>query len=175
MDFWSVLVYIAFRKKITALAKEKECEIVGDWKKSLVNHLYWSAVSTPDGNGELIEAKWISQDNHIHNKHKGHGKVFQACQHKPIRKRAGKKKWFKPCMLLYMHITYMHWISYKLCIIDTKASEKISSIILNKRFCSGVQKLSPVYQTSTCEAFHSVVNNFAPKSTAFTYDGMRAR
>lgn len=64
------------------MAKEKECEIVGDWKKSLVNHLYWSAVSTPDGNGELIEAKWISQDNHIHNKHKGHGKVFQACQHK---------------------------------------------------------------------------------------------
>lgn len=65
--------------------------------------VYWSAVSTP---GELIEAKWISLDNHIHNKHKGHSKVFRACQHKPIRERAGRKKWFKPRMLLYMHITY---------------------------------------------------------------------
>ena len=78
---------IAFKKKVTALAKEKDCEIVGEWKKSLVNHLYWSAVSTPDGNGELIKAKWISLDNHIHNKHKKHGKIFTACQHKAIRKR----------------------------------------------------------------------------------------
>ena len=58
---------------------------------------------------------------------------------------------------------------------DTKASEKISSIIHNKYFRSDVKKLSPVYQTSICEAFHSVVINFAPKSTAFTYNGMLAR
>lgn len=63
------------------------------------------------------------------------------------------------------------WLVYS----DTKASEKISSIINNKYFCSDVKKLSPVYQTSICEAFHSVVINFAPKSTAFTYNGMLAR
>lgn len=56
--------------------------------------------------------------------------------------------------------------------VDTKASEKISSI---KYFCTDVKKLSPVFQTSICEAFHSVVINFAPKSTAFTYNGMLAR
>ena len=33
-----------------------------------MNHLYWSAVSTPDGDGEMILAKWLSVDNHIHNK-----------------------------------------------------------------------------------------------------------
>lgn len=59
--------------------------------------------------------------------------------------------------------------------IDTKASEKITTIIQKKAFCKDVMKLSPKYQTSTCEAFHSVVINFAPKSTAFTYKGMRAR
>ena len=58
---------------------------------------------------------------------------------------------------------------------DTKASEKISSVILNKYFCSDVKQLSPLHQTSICEAFHSVVINFAPKVTAFTYNGMIAR
>ena len=69
--------------------------MVGEWKKSLVNHLYWSAVSTPNGDGEVIRAKWISLDNHIHNKHKKHGKIFPACKHKAIKKRGRGKKWFK--------------------------------------------------------------------------------
>ncbi len=40
----------------------------------MINHLYWSAVSTPDGNGDLIKAKWMSVVNHVHNK----GKFFQS-------------------------------------------------------------------------------------------------
>ncbi len=55
------------------------------------------------------------------------------------------------------------------------ASEKLSALLENKLFCSGVMKFSPQYQTSSCEAFHSVVINFAPKSTAFTYNGMLSR
>lgn len=62
----------------------------------MINHLYWSAVSTPDGNGELIKAKWISLDNHLHNKHKGHGKLFPKCGHKALKRAGRKKKWFKP-------------------------------------------------------------------------------
>lgn len=90
------IFFAAFGKKVDALAKEKECELVGEWKKSLINHLYWSAVSTPSGDGDMIEAKWLSVDNHIHNKHKRHGKLFPSCKHKAIRKRGRKKKWFKP-------------------------------------------------------------------------------
>ena len=86
----------ALRKKLDALAKEKDCELVGEWKKSVINHLYWSAVSTPNGNGELIKAKWISLDNHINNKHRGHGKLFPKCAHKAIKRAGRKKKWFKP-------------------------------------------------------------------------------
>jgi len=52
-------------------------------------------VSTRDGNGELIQAKWLSIDNHIHNKHKQHGKLFPACKHKRIQTRGKRKKWFK--------------------------------------------------------------------------------
>ena len=86
----------AFKKKVNALAKEKDCELVGEWKRSLVNHLYWSAVSTLDGDGDLIRAKWMSLDNHIHNKHKSHSKEFPSCKHKTLRRRDRKKRWFKP-------------------------------------------------------------------------------
>ena len=84
------LLLIALRKKIDALEKVKECELVGTWKKSVINHLYWSALSTPNGDGEMILAKWISLDNHIHNKHKQHGKLFPVCKHKAIQKKEGK-------------------------------------------------------------------------------------
>ena len=56
--------------------------------------------------------------------------------------------------------------------LDTKVSEKISTIICNKYFCADIKKMSPIYQTSKCEAFHSLIINFAPKSTAFTFHGM---
>ena len=59
--------------------------------------------------------------------------------------------------------------------LDTKASEKVSARITNKSFCQDVKKMSPKYQTSACEAFHSVVIHFAPKSTAFSYKGMLSR
>ncbi len=59
--------------------------------------------------------------------------------------------------------------------LDTKASEKISARINNKSFIQDVKKMSPKYQTSACEAFHSVVIHFAPKSTAFSYKGMLSR
>ena len=60
---------------------EKECN----------KSLYWSAVSTPSGDGEMILAKWISLDNHIHNKHKQHGKLFPVCKHKAIQKKRKEK------------------------------------------------------------------------------------
>lgn len=59
--------------------------------------------------------------------------------------------------------------------LETKASEKVSNLIQKKSFCADVTKMSPKYQTSACEAFHSVVITFAPKSTAFSYHGMQAR
>jgi hypothetical protein len=62
----------------------------------MVNHLYWCAASTPDGNGELLLAKWLSLDNHLHNIHRGHGGIYHNCGHGRLRgRREKKKKWLE--------------------------------------------------------------------------------
>ena len=60
-------------------------------------------------------------------------------------------------------------------LLDTKLSQKLCEIIRNKMLCKDIQNLSTSYQTSRLEAFHSVVIQFAPKSTAFSYPGMKSR
>ena len=51
--------------KLDAIAKLKECEDVALWKPSIINHLYWCSGSTPDGDSELIIAKWQSIMHHM--------------------------------------------------------------------------------------------------------------
>ena len=63
----------SIKKKLKNLAKKKGFEHVGDWTKSIINHYYWSVMSTEVDNKELIEAIWKSLIRHVHNKHTGHG------------------------------------------------------------------------------------------------------
>ena len=90
-----LLQHIGVRKKLEALAKQKDCEIVGQWIKSIINHLYWCVSSTPSGDGDIIKAKWLSLNNHLHNIHRGHGIHFPNCLHTQLTGHAQKKKWFK--------------------------------------------------------------------------------
>ena len=62
-------------------------------------------------------------------------------------------------------ITLLHNIRYK----------ALCEIIRNKMQCKDIQNLSTSYQTSRLVAFRSVVIQFAPKSTAFSYSGMKSR
>ena len=81
-----ITLILGLRKKIEALAKQKQCELIAKWQKSIINHLYWCVVSTSDGKGVTIKAKWMSLDNHIHNKHTRHGsKLFPKCVHRRLR------------------------------------------------------------------------------------------
>ena len=59
--------------------------------------------------------------------------------------------------------------------IDSKPSEKLSTLLTNTELCKAVRRLSPVYQTSSLEAFHSVIIHFAPKYVPFSYHGMNCR
>ena len=60
-------------------------------------------------------------------------------------------------------------------IIDTKVSEKLSELISNTALLKDLTRLSPFYQTSSLESFHSVIIHYAPKSTALSYQGMKCR
>ena len=84
--------FLGVRKKLQALAKNKECKFVAGWEKSITNHLYWCASSTPICDGEMIKAKWLSLVNHIHNVHHNHGEKSPGCAHRPLTGREQKKK-----------------------------------------------------------------------------------
>ena len=43
-----------------------------------------------NGNEEEVKEKWLSLVNHLHNKHKGHGKIYKRCSHRKL-----KRKWLK--------------------------------------------------------------------------------
>ena len=72
---------------------------------------------------------------------------------------------------IYFELKHM----YTYGVTDTKASEKLSALLTNAKLRKDIVKLSPIYQTSYLEAFHSIVIHFAPKSTAFSYQGMQCR
>ncbi|XP_046568635.1 uncharacterized protein LOC124277026 [Haliotis rubra] len=137
-----------------ALAKEKDCSIVGRWVRSICNHLYGAAASTPDGNGDVIRDKWLSVVNHMQNIHHGHGKHFPNCLHPDLGQDDQKRKWLKS---------------------GSKACEKLSQLLEQPRLLRDVQKLSPGYQTSKIEAYHSMANHFAPKMIGFSNLGMQSR
>jgi hypothetical protein len=85
-----VCTYVLFinsgtRKKLEKLAKEKECDDIHPWKKSIINHMYWAAGSTPGNDGDVIVAKWESVVHHVQNIHDQHpNQRFSACLHGPL-------------------------------------------------------------------------------------------
>lgn len=151
-DVWHVAK--GLKKKLLALSKEKDCDELQPWIRSITNHLYWTAASTKEEDGELMKEKWKSVANHIINKHCGHHEKFVQCTHGDLEGRERRKRWLKP---------------------GTKVYEKLTDIITSKQMLRDVPRLSPGQQTSSLEGFHSVINQFAPKMVAFSYHGMYAR
>lgn len=80
-------------KKMDVLSKGKGLEDVGLWRKSVVNHLYWSA--TTSTTGEEVVANWSSVANHIQNIHSHENTLFPSCLHEPL---VGDqtRHWLKP-------------------------------------------------------------------------------
>jgi len=66
-------------------------------KALLANHLYWCVSTTPDDDSELVQAKWLSLDNHVHDVHRIEGmvKYFQSAHMEDcrvvIRRKSGLK------------------------------------------------------------------------------------
>ncbi|XP_064619336.1 uncharacterized protein LOC135482820 [Lineus longissimus] len=151
-DVWHLAK--SLKKKVDKASKEKNCGILEEWRRSIINHLYWCAATTPDGDPNMMLAKWLSLDNHMHNKHKGHGRVYPKCGHGRIVGRQKGTKWLEQ---------------------GSAASAKAGNIIDNAYFKPAVKKMSPGEQTSSIEAYHSLILHFAPKMTAFSFKGMLCR
>ena len=86
---------VELKKKLRSLAKEKECDLVAEWSKSIINHLYWTAASSQNQSPDMMEEKWLSVCNHIQNIHEGHRNLFPKCLPGPL---GTTRNWFKPCM-----------------------------------------------------------------------------
>ncbi|XP_063730598.1 uncharacterized protein LOC134858557 [Eleginops maclovinus] len=151
-DIWHVAKSV--KKKLQSLGQTRGCQDLKPWVGSIINHLYWSVVSTPPGSGQLVVDKWTSVINHIHNRHTGFEGLFSSCAHGVLEGREQRKPWLS---------------------CHTKVSIEVEKIIRNKRLCADIQRLSPSHQTSYLEAFHSVITHFAPKMCHFSYKGMESR
>lgn len=103
-------VITGFRKKLEAVAKQSGCELIGKWQRSIINHLYWCVSSTSGGDTDTMIAKWLSLDNHVHNKHTHETPKFKKCAHG--RLGTHKKKWFKRrkyiCFVQWCLDTFVH-------------------------------------------------------------------
>ncbi|XP_070532871.1 uncharacterized protein [Ptychodera flava] len=69
------------KKKLLAIANERECRELHPWIPSVINHLYWCAVSTPPGEPATVVAKWVSVLNHMVNVHTHNDALFPSCLH----------------------------------------------------------------------------------------------
>ncbi|XP_069109654.1 uncharacterized protein [Argopecten irradians] len=152
VDVWHVAK--GLKKKVLALSKEKDCGELSSWIRSITNHLYWVAASTPDGDAEMMMEKWRSLGNHIQNIHEGHGHRFPKCLHPDLGGQERRKRWLKP---------------------GTKSLEKLLPLLDNRQTKLDIPMLSTSKQTSELEGYHSVVNHFAPKMHGFSYYGMVCR
>ena len=79
-----IYYHTGLKKKLVDSAKQKDCGLIGEWQRSIVNHLYWSAASSTEGDSDMIKTKWLSLDNHVHDVHEGHGDIFSRCAHEKL-------------------------------------------------------------------------------------------
>ena len=85
-DLWHVCKGLT--KNIFKGSKEKGFEVLKLWLKGISKHLYWCALSTKQGFGELIVAKWRSLMHHIANKHDEHpNQLYNKCAHGELEPR----------------------------------------------------------------------------------------
>ena len=85
-DLWHVCKGLC--KQILKASKEKGCELLVYWIRGIRTHLYWSAMSTKMGYGDMIVAKWKSVVRHITNKHEDHpDELFPECAHDELDDR----------------------------------------------------------------------------------------
>ena len=94
-DPWHVAKGVS--KKLAAAAKIRECEGLGEWIPSIINHFWWSA-QTCGGDAEVLKEKWVSVIHHVTNRHDWPGnRHYHCCAHEPLDETSQRSKlWLQP-------------------------------------------------------------------------------
>ena len=93
--------------KNDAMAKIRRTQQVGSWRKSDVNHLYWSASTS--ASGEEVVASWCSVANHIQDVHTHENPLFPRCLHQPLVDEQARQ-WPSKCSSTLTNIQYNNGI-----------------------------------------------------------------
>jgi hypothetical protein len=157
------------RSKIDALGKKRECGEVALWRKSIINHLHFVCTYTP--HQEIRESMWRSMVGHIQDIHTTDDEIYTACMHGELTPEERDKEWLKPGRNPNVKI----WFSLTLSVLGSKAAVELEEILLNPALLNDIRQASPKVQTSSLEAFHSLLNHFAPKHTSFDWLYMLTR
>ncbi|CAN7980564.1 unnamed protein product [Ixodes pacificus] len=154
-DIWQMSKNM--KKKLNAAGKRAGCQPLEEWTQATTNHMYWSAMAA-GGKWELLVEIWLSMQNHVIDKHTGHGGSYTRCVHQEILEAT-------KISLFLNHILSS----------DSPAYSRYKQIAGKKCLLKDLAQVSPHGQTFALESFHSVLINFALKSRAFRPEGMRVR
>jgi hypothetical protein len=91
-------------KKVLNASKEKGNEKLSVWMKAIRSHLYWCALSSKQGFGEMILVKWKSVIRHISNNHTNHSDpLYSKCAHGQLEQRDWLKANFQSSHVMHEH------------------------------------------------------------------------
>ena len=142
-------------KKLTKARKQRGCDDILPWIKSVSNHLWW-ACQTCDGNAQLLKEKWLSVLHHTVNVHSwGGSDYFQQCDHPPLLPDASERiKWLTP---------------------DSSSHEALRGAVMDRNLLKALQQMTGFYHTGDLEVYHSLLLKYCEKRNHFSYEGMLAR
>lgn len=91
--FFVLFIPQELEKRWMNLRNKSARRMWGLGRKSVVNHLYWSASTSTSG--DEVVARWTSVADHVQNVHSHENALFPHCLHEPlVGERA--RVWLKP-------------------------------------------------------------------------------
>ncbi|KAK1888602.1 54S ribosomal protein L37 mitochondrial [Dissostichus eleginoides] len=139
-DIWHIGKSLG--KALDAAAKERECEDLKLWRPAIINHLYQTAASTPDGDPDVMEAKWQSMVNHVQDIHEHGTPAFPCCAHPPLEGQAKDKEWLEPGTTLLMAALHFNHNSSRE--VARTSDGEVRYAVRYARFCKGGWVVRPI-------------------------------
>ena len=87
------------KKKLEGAAKRSACQDIGPWIKFIMNHIYYVASTTPEGDPDVMDRKWRMLALHVPN-------IHDKCTHRKLEGEARNRVWLIAGNLFSSQIHY---------------------------------------------------------------------